>query len=116
MLQQVNWLEVRGEVEAERLSAGASYRVYFVMKFNDDAFGWGHAPVKFKVRDESKGESEREVKLQKYGEEGGGTWHKVWGGEFKVVGKGKVEVGMFEVETEWWKGGMVLGGIRIHPA
>ncbi|KAH6755670.1 hypothetical protein C2S53_010201 [Perilla frutescens var. hirtella] len=128
MLQQVNWLEVTGRFELViSNTAKRSYKVYYVMKFNEDAFGWSHAVIKFKVKlveegdDNSKelGEENiwREVNLQQYGETPG-TWHKICVGEFNVVGNNniaKVEVGMFEVETDWWKGSMILGGIWIEP-
>lgn len=119
MLQQVNWLEVRGELGAERLSVGRSYKVYYVMKFDEDAFGWSHAPIYFKVKLQDEAIISTEVMLQRYGEgEEAGKWHKVCVGEFKVVGeegRGRVEVGMFETKTQWWKGGMILAGIRLHP-
>lgn len=113
----MNWLEVTGKFELVTFSVvPKSYKVYYVMKFNEDAFGWSHAPIKFKVKWHD-GESEMEVNLQRYREKPM-TWHKVYVGEFKVVGDGssmKVEVGMFEVETDWWKGSMILGGIRLEP-
>lgn len=123
-LQQVNWLEVTGRFELMTSSItkmAGQYKVYYVMKFNEDAFGWSHAVIKFKVRlhDERDGGaySEMEVNLQQYREKPG-TWHQVYVGEFNVVGNASsvnVEVGMFEVETDWWKGSVVLGGIRIEP-
>lgn len=125
-LQQVNWLEVTGRFELVTSSIRKiprEYKVYYVMKLNEDAFGWNHAVVKFKVKleDERDGGayySEMEVNLQQYRDRKPGTWHRVCVGEFNVVGNGSsvnVEVGMFEVETDWWKGSVVLGGILIEP-
>ncbi|KAG6382411.1 hypothetical protein SASPL_157919 [Salvia splendens] len=91
--------------------------LYYMMKFNEDAFGWSHAPIKFKVKLEGGNESEVKVNLHKYREKPM-MWHKVYVGEFNVVGDGSsmtVEVGMFEVETDWWKGGAILDGVRIEP-
>ncbi|KAK2966382.1 hypothetical protein RJ640_021526 [Escallonia rubra] len=43
------------------------------------------------------------------------VWPVLPGGEFSVsvsITGGNVEFGMFEMETDWWKGGMVLAGIK----
>ncbi|XP_047973616.1 protein PHLOEM PROTEIN 2-LIKE A1-like [Salvia hispanica] len=117
-LQQVNWLQVTGKFELVTFNIVPKlYKVYYMMKFNEDAFGWNHAPIKFKVKLEGGSESEVKVNLHKYREKPM-MWHKVYVGEFNVVGDGSsmtVEVGMFEVETDWWKGGAILGGVRIEP-
>ncbi|KAK2991704.1 hypothetical protein RJ640_019496 [Escallonia rubra] len=46
------------------------------------------------------------------------VWQELPGGEFSVsvsITGGNVEFGMFEMETDWWKGGMVLAGIKVNP-
>ncbi|KAL1567531.1 protein PHLOEM PROTEIN 2-LIKE A1-like [Salvia divinorum] len=118
VLQQVNWLQVTGKFKLVTFSiVPKTYKVYYIMNFNEDAFGWSHTPIKFKVKLQEGSESEVEVNLQQYREKPM-TWHKVSVGEFNVVGDGSsmtAEVGMFEVETDWWKGGMILAGIRLEP-
>lgn len=131
ILQQVNWLEITGKFDLHNASStmtlSRSYKVYYVLKFNEDAFGWNHAAIKFKVKlhDDDEGilsqentkPCEMEINLQPYREKPG-LWHQIPVGEFKLrkaITALNVEVGMFEVETDWWKGSMILGGIKIKP-
>ncbi|KAI3466925.1 hypothetical protein Pfo_023588 [Paulownia fortunei] len=46
MLQQVNWLEITWKFDlpaSSIISLPRSYKVYYMLKFNDDAFGWSRA-------------------------------------------------------------------------
>ncbi|CAI0378824.1 unnamed protein product [Linum tenue] len=107
MLVQVNWIQVTGRLPTS-LFARKKYEVVWVVKFRVDAFEW---PVKFKVREEKV----RSVVVEPYRQKHG-VWHEISGGEFTVqAAGGVVEFGMYEIETEWWKGCMVLAGVKIRP-
>ncbi|KAK3041235.1 hypothetical protein RJ639_028495 [Escallonia herrerae] len=46
------------------------------------------------------------------------VWKELPGGEFSIsnsITGGNVEFGIFEVETDRWKGSMVLAGIKVNP-
>ncbi|GMY34944.1 protein phloem protein 2-like a2 [Fagus crenata] len=118
VLLQVNWTEVTGKVStnAFKMVAPASkYEIYYIVKFKVDAFGWHSVPIKFKVKINGK-ETVKSMILESYREKND-VWHEIPGGEFSVVTEttGNVAFGMFEVESDWWKGGMVLAGIKIKP-
>lgn len=91
------------------------YEIFYVVKFQVDAFGWRSVPIKFKVKHNGE-ERVRSVMLQAYREKQE-EWLEIPGGDFAVSDDnfGAVEFGMFEIESDWWKGGMVLAGIRIKP-
>ncbi|KAG9438935.1 hypothetical protein H6P81_019100 [Aristolochia fimbriata] len=117
-LVQVNWIQVTGSVDCSKLSSPIipkTYEIIWEIKFNVDAFGWKNAPVKFKVATDRK--QDVEVKNLFGIRKESGQWHQVQGGEFVVDGScidGKINFGMFETESDWWKGGMVLRGVRIR--
>ncbi|CAK9187152.1 unnamed protein product [Ilex paraguariensis] len=115
VLLQVNWIEVTGKFDLNKLFRNTTYNIYYAMKFHDDAFGWRLSPIKFKVG--IAGEvSEVIHELESYRAKQN-KWHEVPGGEFTVPNDtaGSVEFGMFEVDTQYWKGCMVLGGVLIKP-
>ncbi|KAK9268285.1 hypothetical protein L1049_010728 [Liquidambar formosana] len=118
LLLQVNWIEVTGKLELPSLKLGSTgkYKIYYMVKFRADAFGWHSVPVKFKVR-HNREETQNRLLLESYREKHD-VWHEIPGGEFSVAGNngGTVEFGMYEVESDWWKGSMVLGGIKVLPA
>ncbi|KAF3958685.1 hypothetical protein ACB098_07G051500 [Castanea mollissima] len=119
VLLQVNWIEVTGKIPSSNFSKEApasKYEIYYIVKFKVDAFGWHSVPIKFKVRINGE-ETVKSMNLESYREKND-VWHEIPGGEFSVVKErsaGNVEFGMFEVESDWWKGGMVLAGIKIKP-
>lgn len=51
-LLQVNWIEVTGKLPTTmfNVASATKYEVYYVMKFQVDAFGWHSVPIKFRVR------------------------------------------------------------------
>ncbi|CAK7336985.1 unnamed protein product [Dovyalis caffra] len=117
MLLQVNWVEVTGKLSTTvfNVASTTKYELYYVMKFQVDAFGWHSVPINFRVRLSGQ-ESVRSIVLQSYREKHD-VWHEICGGEFTVSknAAGVVEFGMFEVDSDWWKGSMVLAGIKIRP-
>lgn len=133
-LVQVNWIEVTGRVRKDELynkanSGTKTYGIYYVIKFRADAFGWHSVPIKFKLRVTTKSakasdhnhntiieqEDEKSMNLEPYREKQE-VWHEIPGGQFSVSNSdGFLEFGMFEVDTAWWKGNMVLGGVKIKP-
>ncbi|KAH9747395.1 hypothetical protein WN944_011859 [Citrus x changshan-huyou] len=118
MLLQVNWIEVTGKLPIISSMAALTpkaYEIFYIVKFRVDAFGWHSVPVKFKVRVNGE-EKVKSVMLQLYREKQE-EWQEIPGGDFAVPRDtvGTVEFGMFEIESDWWKGGMVLAGIVIKP-
>ncbi|KAK4254700.1 hypothetical protein QN277_010043 [Acacia crassicarpa] len=134
-LVQVNWIEVTGRVKKAELhkeanSVKKTYGIYYLIKFRADAFGWHSVPIKFKLRvtasksaqttDHSHNtiieqEDEKSMNLEPYREKQE-VWHEIPGGQFSISNSdGFIEFGMFEVESAWWKGNMVLAGVKIKP-
>ncbi|RYR14106.1 hypothetical protein Ahy_B04g070749 [Arachis hypogaea] len=117
LLVQVNWLEVTGKLsmgELKRHNGDSikTYEIFYVVSFNEDAYGWHSAPVKFTVKPRVEPLPFIEVNLEEYRKKHG-QWHEISGGRFPVSGEKYVEFGMYEVETAWWKGGMHLAGVII---
>ncbi|KAG9438932.1 hypothetical protein H6P81_019097 [Aristolochia fimbriata] len=123
-LQQVNWIQVNGRLDCSKISnffsstrSKTRYEILWVMKFNADAFGWQTAPIKFKVASDGKQE-QRSEKLETYRKKSN-QWHEIKGGDFTInnanARKGLVHFGMYETESDWWKGSMVLAGVKIRP-
>ncbi|CAN1806145.1 Protein PHLOEM PROTEIN 2-LIKE A5 [Linum perenne] len=113
MLVQVNWIQVSGRVPMSWF-VGRRYEIVWVVKFRVDAFGWHSVPIKFKVRQGNGEEKVKSVVLEPYRKKHD-VWHEISGGEFTVAGRGGgvVEFGMYEVDSEWWKGSMVIAGVKI---
>ncbi|KAH7679137.1 Phloem protein 2-like protein [Dioscorea alata] len=116
-LIQVCWLEVRGILnleETQHLATNKTYELFYIIKFEVDAFGWDDGPVSLHLVTPDGRKSKRS---HNFGEYKRNEWHKVSGGEFTVGStiKGNVRYGMYETETLWWKGGMVLHGVLIEP-
>lgn len=117
VLLQVNWLEVTGKIDLNNsFVANQAYTIYYVIKFRADAFGWHSAPIKFKVRVNGEETGHETHVLESYRVKHD-EWHEVPGGDFVVPTKaeGSVEFGMFEIDSDWWKGSMVIAGIKISP-
>ncbi|KAH7679124.1 Phloem protein 2-like protein [Dioscorea alata] len=105
-LIQVCWLEVKGILnleETQHLLPNKTYELFYIIKFEVDSFGWDDGQFHFIYL---------VVCIYKKNK-----WHKVLGGEFTVGStmRGNVKFGMYEIETLWWKGGMVLHGLLIEP-
>ncbi|KAK3009340.1 hypothetical protein RJ639_013422 [Escallonia herrerae] len=119
LLQQVNWIEVTGKMDLTlfRKRVTTTYTIHYIVKFQVDAFGWHSASIKFKVRLNGKEVFCNSMILEPYRVKPN-VWQQLPGGEFSVsdsITCGNMEFGMFEVETDWWKGSMVLAGIKINP-
>lgn len=119
LLHQVNWIEVTGKLDIPSLSLtmNTTYTPYYIVKFLPDAFGWHSAPVKFMVKiNDTQDIMSTELKLETYAQKPD-EWHEIPGGKPFVFDNEilvtSVEFGMFEVETDWWKGGMILGGVKL---
>lgn len=140
-LVQVNWMEVTGRVPKSKLykannqvtntnQATNTFDIFYIIKFRADAFGWHSVPIKFKLRLTTKSaktnnnnnkdtiiehEDEKSINLEPYREKQD-FWHEIPGGQFSVSNfDGFLEFGMFEVDTAWWKGNLVLAGVKIKP-
>ncbi|KAK8952493.1 putative F-box protein PP2-B2 [Platanthera zijinensis] len=123
-LIQVNWLEVNGALDLQKfpLDPLKAYEIVYVVKFMADAFGWHAPPITFEVCSAWDGKKSRRAEtLEHYylKEEKKKSWIEIHGGEFSLPSAAsnynKIEFGMNEVKTEWWKGGIVLEGVKITP-
>ncbi|KAK3041236.1 LOW QUALITY PROTEIN: hypothetical protein RJ639_028496 [Escallonia herrerae] len=95
MLQQANWIEVTGKMDLSLFEkrVTTTYSIYYIVKFQMHLVG-----ILPRVKPD--------------------VWKELRGGEFSIsnsITGGNVEFGMFEEETDWWKGSMVLAGIKINP-
>ncbi|XP_028759285.1 F-box protein PP2-B11-like [Neltuma alba] len=138
-LVQVNWIEVTGKVRKSDLhkepGSVTKYGIFYIIKFRADAFGWHSVPIKFKFRLTTTSakqqpqphyhstddnltidkEDEKSIILEPYREKQE-VWHEIPAGQFSVSNSdGFLEFGMFEVDSAWWKGNMVLAGVKIKP-
>ncbi|XP_039126903.1 lectin-like [Dioscorea cayenensis subsp. rotundata] len=115
-LLQVCWLEVRGTLNLEEthLLPNKTYKLFYIIKFKVDAFGWDYGPVPLHLVTPDGCKLRRNDNFGVYKKD---AWHKVFGGEFKVGSTGK-EIVKFAINgfnTPCWKGGMVLHGVLIEP-
>lgn len=121
----MNWIEVTGSLNLEKfqLDPLKTYEIIYVIRFKADAFGWRSSPITFEVPTAEGKKSRNEVFLERYIKENE-SWQEICGGEFSLassssssdlMGKQQIEFGMKEVRTEWWKGGIVLEGVKIRP-
>ncbi|KAG0494592.1 hypothetical protein HPP92_005586 [Vanilla planifolia] len=118
-LIQVNWIEVTGSVNLEKfhLDSSKTYEIVYLVRFKVDAFGWHSSPITFEVTT-SDGKKNRRTENLEHHKKDGDQWLEIQGGEFTVDSsnlKGKIAFSMKEVRTDWWKGGIVLEGVKIKP-
>ncbi|XP_010927099.1 uncharacterized protein PHLOEM PROTEIN 2-LIKE A4 [Elaeis guineensis] len=114
-LIQVNWVEVKGTLAADKLSRSTTYEVLYIIKFKDDAFGWHSSHITFQVTSPHGQKSKRTVVLEPYRKDSN-KWHEIHGGEFSLTSHtGEVAFSMYGDDSEWWKRGMILGGVIIKP-
>ncbi|KAK8966048.1 hypothetical protein KSP40_PGU012027 [Platanthera guangdongensis] len=126
-LIQVNWLEVNGALDLQKfpLDPVKAYEIVYVVKFMADAFGWHAPPITFEVCSTWDGKKSRRAEtLEHYylkeEKKKKKSWIEIHGGQFSLPtaasnSNNKIEFGMKEVKTEWWKGGIVLEGVKITP-
>ncbi|XP_038985679.1 uncharacterized protein PHLOEM PROTEIN 2-LIKE A4-like [Phoenix dactylifera] len=114
-LIQVNWIEVKGTLDAKKLSR-STYEVHYMIKFKDDAFGWHSSHITFQVTLPNGQKSRKTLVLENY-RKACNVWHEIHGGEFSLISgtRGKVAFSMYGDDSEWWKGGIILGGVTIKP-
>lgn len=115
-LIQVNWVEVKGTLAADKLSTSTTYEVLYIIKFKDDAFGWHSSHITFQVTPPHGPKSKRTLVLEHYRKDCN-KWHEIHAGEFSLGTSptGEVAFSMYGDDSEWWKGGMILGGVIIKP-
>lgn len=117
-LVQVCWLEVTGMLDLAMLNVSqpTRYEIIYLIKLKADAFGWGQVPISFEVSVPNADRQKKSVSLEQYKEQYD-KWLEVSGGcvEIKPGMSGHLEFRMLEVETRWWKGGMVFEGVKIQP-
>ncbi|KAJ4815966.1 Phloem protein 2-like protein [Rhynchospora pubera] len=117
-LVQVSWIEVAGALDLAKLrrSQPTWYEIIFLIKFKADSFGWDQVPITFEVGTSGTAKQKKSILLEKYREKFD-KWHELSGGcvEVKPDMAGYLEFGMLEVETRWWKGGMLFEGVKIRP-
>lgn len=93
-----------------------TYQIFWVVKFKVDAFGWHLSPISFGVA--NAGNKNRTNKLLEDNKNKADVWHEIYGGEFTMSPGSMsttVEIGMFEVQSDWWKGSMILAGVILKP-
>ncbi|KAG0448910.1 hypothetical protein HPP92_027596 [Vanilla planifolia] len=117
-LIQVNWMEVKGLLDLHKypLKLHKTYEVVYLIKFKADAFGWHSAPITFELSTADGKKNTSEI-LDHYKKDDH-LWHEICGGEFNLGSSnslGKIEFSMKEVKTDWWKGGIIIGGVIIRP-
>eukprot|EP00262_Sarcandra_glabra_P008895 TRINITY_DN22832_c0_g1_i1.p1 TRINITY_DN22832_c0_g1~~TRINITY_DN22832_c0_g1_i1.p1 ORF type:complete len:189 (-),score=31.84 TRINITY_DN22832_c0_g1_i1:194-760(-) len=118
-LLQVNWIEVTGKLDFSQKHGDVEhgeYGIFYRVKFKVDAFGWHAVPITFKVTHPDGKETKKTEMLEHYRKKGE-MWHEIQGGQFTVPSdkNGTIEFGMYEVESDWWKGSLVLEGVIIRP-
>ncbi|XP_065854387.1 protein PHLOEM PROTEIN 2-LIKE A2-like [Euphorbia lathyris] len=116
VLLQVNWIEVTGKIPIRlENSCPRKLEILYMVKFREDAFGWHSIAIKFKLKfnGEEKIKSHNLELFRDNNEKS--RWHEINGGDFTIQKDGVLEFGMFEVETDWWKGGIILAGVKIKP-
>ncbi|KAF9587450.1 hypothetical protein IFM89_002631, partial [Coptis chinensis] len=116
-LLQVKWIQITRKLDLANmnLSPSTTYEIFYIVKFKVDAFGWHSAPIIFMVLENGNQMKTSEI-LEPY-INCPDSWHEIPGGQFTVPAdkNGLVEFGMLEVATDWWKGGMVLEGVKLKP-
>lgn len=113
-LRNVSWLEVHGRFHTENLSPGVTYKVTYLIKLEETAYGW-HVPVNFRLTlpNGSKQEHKENLKDKPLI----GEWIRVPVGEFKASQEnyGEIEFSLYEHEGGNWKKGLVIKGVSIVP-
>ena len=115
-LLSVCWLDVGGGIECRLLSPNTQYRVVFLLKFRERSFGWNARPIKFSVQTPGEGEKEFEYLLGQVETSGG--WMEVVAGKFTVREEddfSHIRFGMKETESNQWKSGLLIDGVKIEP-
>jgi Phloem protein 2 len=114
----VSWIEIRGMLDIAELkvSQPICYEIIYLIKFKPDSFGWDHTSISFEAGTSNSAKKKRCFLLEPYREQFN-KLHEVSGGrvEVKPDMRGYLEFGMSEVETKWWKGGVVFEGVKISP-
>ncbi|ONK65796.1 uncharacterized protein A4U43_C06F1060 [Asparagus officinalis] len=113
-----NWMEIKGSLDLAKIppSPSTTYEIFYVIKFKVDAMGWHSSPVTFELITPD-GKSSKIAEMLEFYRCKGNEWHNVYGGEFRLDGSvnGKVKFSMSEVQSDWWKGGMILEGVIVRP-
>ncbi|KAM0948668.1 putative phloem protein [Dioscorea sansibarensis] len=116
-LVQVCYLEVTGTLDLQEcpLAPNTTYKLFYIIKFKIDAFGWEDCPVSLHLVTPN-GRKNKKVDNFEDQRKKGEEWLRVSGGEFTVgeTSQGKLSFGIHETETPFWKGGVILHGVLIQ--
>ncbi|XP_010445824.1 PREDICTED: uncharacterized protein PHLOEM PROTEIN 2-LIKE A4-like [Camelina sativa] len=115
LLDQVCWLDVSGKFDTKDLSLGITYEVIFVVKLEDEAYGWDWAPVKLKLVVPSGSEIPQEQSVS-FVEHIGKQWLDISAGEF-IMSKesvGEISFSLYEHEANMWRSGLMVKGVVIR--
>ncbi|KAM7256808.1 hypothetical protein ACFE04_012549 [Oxalis oulophora] len=124
LLNCVWWLDVKGKIEARKLSPQTLYAAYLVFKFVDGKVGFNRRPVQLHAHFEgSEDKNARTVYLDpsadspRLSEEREGGWMEIEMGEFfdDRGDDGTLVFGLSEVDNFNWKRGLVIEGIELRP-
>lgn len=120
----VCWLEIRGRIDIGMLSPSTLYAAYLVFKFAPDSYGFKNQPIEVRVGLVDGEATQRTVYLDVrregrdgYPERRGDGWLEIGLGEFFCEGDcdGEMEVKVLEVRKLFWKGGLIIHGVKIRP-
>ncbi|GAU20600.1 hypothetical protein TSUD_33360 [Trifolium subterraneum] len=129
-LRDVCWLEIRGIINTIVLSPNTQYAAYAVFKLIESS-GFQDRPVELSVVVEGGHSSTRDVCLEPNVEgmlhprvEGlqrpsvrTDGWLEIEMGEFFNPGieNEEVQMNLMEIQSNWWKSGLLLEGIEVRP-
>ncbi|XVF65109.1 hypothetical protein PTKIN_Ptkin09bG0220300 [Pterospermum kingtungense] len=123
-LRLVWWLEVKGEIETRILSSRTNYAAYFVFKLSMNRYGFSEGTVDLQVNVDGVEAGEvRSVFLDppedepQQALERGDGWMEIEMGEFfnECGDDGTLEFSLWEVDTGYSKGGLIIEGIEVRP-
>ena len=119
-LLNVCWMEARNGFDCRKLSANTEYRVLFFIKFGERPHGWNALPIKFSIKTPDGEEMETEHILAAIGLPiNSDRWMEVVAGEFIVKAAYEdssiIEFCMKEVQSNFWKRGLLIQGVKIEP-
>lgn len=119
-LLNICWLEVRGAMDCTLLSSNTQYRVLFLLKFGKNPRGWNALPIKFSIKKPAGEETESEYIFTGEGLSiNSDGWMEVVAGEFTVKAayhdSSNIIFCMKEVQSNWWKRGLLFQGVKIEP-
>ena len=113
-LLKVSWFEIQGKFNTNKLKPGTSYKLAFVVKFNEDASGWGN-PVNLELDLPNGTQMQHKESLNNMPRN---QWIEVPVAEFTVQEnetQGEMNFSMTETSNNLKKG-MAINAVVIAPA